>query len=360
MSTKAVGLRPLSGFPKILVIRRDNIGDLVCTTPIFRALRERYPAACIAALVNSYTWLVLENNPDIDRVFAYTKAKHRAHGISIFRIYWERLRLILRLRRMRFDYVILAAPGFLPRVLRLARLIRARHIVGFTDPARRGTHCIDMGVDYLPPHPRHETEDVFRVLAPLGIHGPPPPARVMTQPDEVAMVEALIRWQGWPTGALRVAVHISARKPGQRWAAERFIELVKCLHRMHSACFVLLWSPGDEKNPLHPGDAAKAREIIGALEGVPVTACPTHQLRRLIAALSLCDCVVCSDGGAMHLAAALGKPILCFFGNSDSVRWHPWRVPHVLLQPATLNVADISVDEAVEGFQKLLAAFNRA
>lgn len=360
MSTKAVGLRPLSGFPKILVIRRDNIGDLVCTTPIFRALRERYPEACIAALVNSYTWPVLENNPDTNRVFAYTKAKHRAHGISMLRVYWERLRLIFRLRRMRFDYVILAAPGFLPRVLRLARLIRARHIIGFTDPARRDSHYIDMGVDYLPSHPRHETEDVFRVLAPLGIHGPPPPARVTAQPDEVAMVEALIRPQGWPAGALCVAVHISARKPSQRWPTKRFIEFIKRLHKTYNATFMLLWSPGDEKNPLHPGDDTKAGEIIGALESVPVTACPTHQLRRLIAALSLCDCVVCSDGGAMHLAAALGKPILCFFGNSDSVRWRPWGVPHVLLQPTTLNVADISVDEAVEGFQKLLAALNRA
>lgn len=350
----------MSGFPKILVIRRDNIGDLVCTTPIFRALRERYPEAYIAALVNSYTWLVLENNPDIDMVFFYTKAKHRALGISIFRVYWERLRLILRLRRMRFDYIILAAPGFLLRVLRLARLIRARHIIGFTDPARRGTHYIDMGVDYPPSHPGHETEDVFRVLTPLGIHAPPPPTRVMTQPDEVAMVEALIRPQGWPAGAMRVAVHISARKPSQRWPTKRFIQFMKRLNRTYDATFVLLWSPGDEKNPLHPGDDAKAREIIEALEGFPVVACPTYQLAQLIAALSLCDYVVCSDGGAMHLAAALAKPILCFFGKSDSVRWHPWAVPHVLLQPTTQDVADISVDEAAEGFQKLLVSLNRA
>ncbi len=349
----------MSGTLKILIIRRDNIGDLVCTTPLFRALREHHPEAYIAALVNSYTRAVLENNPDIDAVFAYTKAKHRARGTGIFRIYWDRLWLILQLRRMRFDYVILAAPGFLPRVLRLARLIRPRHIIGFTDPAQRGMHYIDMGVSYLPSLPRHEAEDVFRLLEPLGIHGAPPPALVVAQPEEVTGVEAMLRQQGWATGALRIAVHISARKASQRWPAERFIQLIKRLHKTCNATFVLLWSPGDEENPLHPGDDAKAREIVGALEGVPVMACPTHQLARLVAALSLCDCVVCSDGGAMHLAAALSKPILCFFGNSDSVRWRPWAVPHVLLQPSSLNVIDISVDEAAEGFQKLLASLKR-
>lgn len=355
MSTKAAGLRPLSGFPKILVIRRDNIGDLVCTTPIFRALRERYPEACIAALVNSYTWPVLENNPDIDRVFAYTKAKHRAHGISIFRIYWERLQLILHLRRMRFDYVILAAPGFLPRVLRLARLIRPQHIIGFTSPAKSSAQHIDMSVGRRLSPPVHEIEDIFQLLGPLGIYGHPPSARVIARREEIAVISGMVRDRGLSSSALLVAVHISARKPSQRWPAQHFVDILSRLHKKNNACFILLWSPGDEKNPLHPGDDAKAKEIIDALEGAPVLARPTHQLAQLIAALSLCDSVVCSDGGAMHLAAALDKKILCFFGDSDAVRWRPWGVPHVLLQPSTRDVADISVEEAEEGFQRLLS-----
>src|SRR5262249_6206403 len=62
--------------PRSLVIRRDNIGDLVCTTPLIAALRRRYPEAWIAALVNHYAAPVLDNNPDLDAVFSYEKAKH--------------------------------------------------------------------------------------------------------------------------------------------------------------------------------------------------------------------------------------------------------------------------------------------
>lgn len=67
---------------KVLVVRRDNIGDLVCTTPLFTALRRRYPQAWIGALVNSYNAPVLERNPDVNEVFAYTKLKHLEKGAS--------------------------------------------------------------------------------------------------------------------------------------------------------------------------------------------------------------------------------------------------------------------------------------
>ena len=60
----------------------------------------------------------------------------------------------------------------------------------------------------------------------------------------------------------------------------------------------------------------------------------------------------------MHIAAALGKPILCFFGKSDRTRWYPWRTRHVLLQPPSLNVADIGVEQAASAFEQLLEGKN--
>jgi len=64
--------------------------------------------------------------------------------------------------------------------------------------------------------------------------------------------------------------------------------------------------------------------------------------------------VICSDGGAMHIAAAMGKPVLCFFGDSDATRWHPWGVPYRLLQPPSRDVADVGVESAVAAFDALL------
>ena len=85
--------------PRILIIRRDNIGDLVCTTPLIRALREQLPNAYIAALVTRYNMAVMEGNPDIDALFSYTKAKHLEPGESAIGIFWSRLKTIWTLRR---------------------------------------------------------------------------------------------------------------------------------------------------------------------------------------------------------------------------------------------------------------------
>jgi heptosyltransferase-3 len=112
-------------FPKILVIRRDNIGDLVCTTPLISALRRRFPQGWLGALVNSYNAPVLDGNPDLDEVFVYTKAKHRGDGESLPGILWRRLKMMRRLRAMELDDVIIATTSPQPRVVALARWLTA-------------------------------------------------------------------------------------------------------------------------------------------------------------------------------------------------------------------------------------------
>src|SRR3990172_6207808 len=98
-----------SAAQKILVIRRDNIGDLVCTTPLLRALRAQLPAARIVVLATRYNAAVLAGNPDVDSSCSYTKVKHRAAGESALSIYLQRIQTILALRRERFDWILL--PG---------------------------------------------------------------------------------------------------------------------------------------------------------------------------------------------------------------------------------------------------------
>ncbi|MDO8705753.1 MAG: glycosyltransferase family 9 protein [Sulfuricaulis sp.] len=346
--------RPIPETASFLIIRRDNIGDLVCTTPMIRALRQRFPQARIGVLVTSYNRQVVENNPDIDVVYAYMKAKHRDPGQGVLGVYWRRLRLMFELRRTHFDYAIIGGATFLRRALRLARMIRPRHIVGFTEPGKRGVRHIDVGVPYTLPHPMHEVEDIFRLLGPLGIQGPPPPMRVYPPPASLAQVDAAFREKHLPMEQV-VGVHISSRKLRNRWPAEKFIELIRRLSQTRHASFMLLWSPGSAANPRHPGDDEKARQIMNACDGIPILAYPTDRLDQLMAGLARCHAVICGDGGAMHIAAALHKPILCLFGSSDKTRWYPWGTEHILLQPASRNAADIEVDEAVSAFERLPA-----
>ena len=90
-----------SGYSKILFIRRDNIGDLVCTTPSIRAVREKYPDAKIGILVNTYNADTVSNNPDIDEVYIYEKAKHATdkNKLSVWR---SNLKVLLKIRKEKY------------------------------------------------------------------------------------------------------------------------------------------------------------------------------------------------------------------------------------------------------------------
>jgi ADP-heptose:LPS heptosyltransferase len=153
---------------RILIIRRDNIGDLICTTPLFAALREKYPQAYIAALVNSYNEPAIAGNPSLDAIFSYTKGKHAA-GESVWQAYLRRVRLIWQLRRMKFDYILLPNGGFAARALKLASLLAPHHIIGFVGD--QSSPKIDLPIPHGEGGKLHETEDVFRLLEPLGVSG---------------------------------------------------------------------------------------------------------------------------------------------------------------------------------------------
>ena len=337
-------LERLGKHPRILLIRRDNIGDLVCTTPMIAALRERFPEAYLAALVNSYNAPVLANNPALDEIFSYDKAKHASPDASRVRLWIERWRLIRRLRRMDFDLTLLATPAPTHHWFRLAKLAGARDTLAAIPSDGRLPRNVSIGVRM----PRdlgelHAVEQNWALLEALGIHGIPGPLHAYPDTALVTRVTNQLAQRFGPKCTPVIGLHISARKVGQRWPAERFVELAHLLYAQRECKFVLFWSPGSESNPAHPGDDEKAKKIIAATSDLPLLPWPTQTLPELIAGLAALDFLVCSDGGAMHLAAALDKPIICLFGNSDPVVWRPWGVPHRVIQPPSRVVADVSV-----------------
>lgn len=330
----------MSAALRILVVRRDNIGDLVCTTPLFTALRKRFPEAWIGALVNSYNAPVLQGNSDLSEIFAYRKLKHREAGDTVLSNVWTRYRLIAALRRMKLDYVLLA--GNAARASGLARVFGAKSVVGLTAPGKTAESA----------PAGHEVEITFRLAQSLGITSPPPAPTVI--PDELAVARLRCDIGMRLAGAGRlIGIHIGARKPSQRWPIERYAEVIRAVARRANTGVLLFWSPGAETDPRHPGDDEKAQALALELRNLPLVPVRTRELGELIAGLSLCDRLICSDGGAMHLAAALAKPIVCLFGRSDAARWHPWGVPHALLQPASRDVRDIEVGDVLGALRRL-------
>lgn len=312
--------------PRILILRRDNIGDLVCTTPLIDALRAQLPQAWIGALVTTYNAEVLARNPALDAVYAYEKLKHRSSGILSF--VKRRIGQVARLRSAKLDWVLVPVPA--PHTLKLARSLRPREVLAAAAVAPEGLH---------------EVERTFELGRGLGISGKPGPVRIFPDPEAIA---ALKRRHG--AGPF-TALHISARRPAQRWPFERYAALARELAK--EAALMLLWAPGAASNPGHPGDDEAALRVSELAANEKVHPVPTRDLTTLIAALALADRVVCPDGGAMHLAAALGKPVVALFGDSPVERWRPWGVPHRIVRPASGELAELGLEPVLEALGSL-------
>jgi ADP-heptose:LPS heptosyltransferase len=313
--------------PRFLIVRRDNIGDLVCTTPLIDALRERFPTAWLGALVNTYNAEVLARNPALDCVYAYEKLKHRQGSLVANVI--GRLQLGARLRAEKLDAVLV--PSATPQSLRIAAALRPKKLIAGDSSA---------------PGARHEVERAFALGASLGVHGTPGPMRIYPDIERAAQLKKRFSLE-----RPLVAVHISARRPAQRWPIERYRELVIELSK--TTRVLLLWAPGTGSNPRHPGDDDAAEEIPA---GESVVKLATPDLATLIAALSLADSVICPDGGALHIAAALGKPIVALFGDSPVERWRPWGVPHRVLQPPSGVLAGLPLSALLDAYHALIVA----
>jgi len=347
---------------RILVVRRDNIGDLVCTTPLIDALRAARPDAHIAALVNSYNAEVLARNPALDAVHAYTKLKHRAPGSSALAPLLARVGLIRRLRRERFDLAILARSGFDRHGLNFVRLLGIPRVIGFApaDGTPRGI------TDPLPVPDNarlHEVEAVWKLLSPLGIDAVPGPLRVFPDASRAKAWQQKVMRSGIHqdgTGTTPIlAVHVSAREPTRQLSVEKWIAYLHGLRaELPAVAIALFWSPGAEDDPRHPGDDAKAGRILHGCAGMGIIPCPTATLDELMAGLASCSAFVGADGGAMHVAVACGLPTVGLFENSPFklAHWYPWQVRHELVASPTFAIGDIEPQALVAATLRLLNA----
>ena len=163
---------------KVLVLKRDKVGDLLLTTPMLRVLREALPDARIEVLASDYNAWVLEGNRDVDRVRVYRRTRI-GNRISVTGAL-QQVALFARLRFEGFDVAIAAGGESSPRATRRARLMEAKRTVAYV-PAGEAR-----APDALaePAH-GHERDRVIALLAPLGIAAPGTPPLPAYDPPAV-------------------------------------------------------------------------------------------------------------------------------------------------------------------------------
>lgn len=324
---------------RILVIRIDFLGDMVCTTAFLHALKKKWPSAELHVLANKYNRGALLGNPDVDKVhtYVYSKQCERNERPGRLRALVDRVALVMRLRRLRFDLLVIPNGGMNKNSIQFARQLGVAdsrwHDESTEFDDRKPAHVRDRPL-------RHEALSGFALVPELG-QVDVQALRLHVSPDP----QLQAAWQqtlGVSTKA-RVGLFTSNNAQARRWGAEKWQDLAT---RLADRAEVVIF-----RDPAQRATAAESRSVVGR-EIRPST------VADLIAATSLLDAVVSADSAPVHIASALGKPVVAMFEDRPEKyrRWHPLGVPHVLLH-AGPRVDDIGV-EAVE--QAAMELINRA
>lgn len=336
---------------KILVIKRDKIGDLLLTTPMLAHLRASLPDAQIHVLATSYNAWVVADNPNIDRLWIYRRARtgRRMDIGAVLHQIWQRVQL----RREHFDVAIAAGGDFSPRALKRALAVGAKRTIAYCKAGQLGNPVSD---PLELPREKHEVERMLALLAPLGIAPPAAEIYPCYQPPATSHEFAgeWLKARGL-TARDYVVLGLGARRAKKQPSTEQILRWAARLKNQYRLDMVFMWTPGKGSDPLYPGDDEIAEPVVA--QKIPYI----HPFRGPIPpALGLiwhARASIFPDSGLMHFAAASPGGVLGLFAETD-VSPHPrqWgpRGPKAFYLDAEKSVTELSDEQVFEKLAPLL------
>lgn len=336
---------------RALVVRLDEIGDVVMTTPFLRELRRNLPDAWITLIVKPTVYNLVELCPYVNEVLTYdwnTPGRFwqlRRHGRAL-RLAWKHL--------WQHGYDLAILPRWDADHYHGTFLIyfsSASWRVGYSEKVNALKKHINRGFDCLLTHPlndsnlKHEVEHNLDVICYLGGYVQDDRLELWLSEEDETFAKRFLSKHEVKHDDLLIALAPGGGAPKRLWPVDRFAEVGSWLQNTYEAQLLVVGGPGEE--PL-------GKELEQALGRAVVNAVGRTTLRQTAALLKCCRLFVGNDAGPMHMAAALGVPVVelsCHprsgspWSANSPLRFGPWGVDHVVLQPLTSRPP--CVDECV-------------
>lgn len=295
-----MAVKSLPSASRILIRSPNWIGDAVMTTPAMGAIRDAFPDATLTVVAPPAVAQLFSPHPHCDRVLVFDKrGEHRG-----LRGLW---RFSRRLGREGFDLAVLFQNAFEAAAIAFLAGIPAR--LGYRTDGRGFllTHGVGLGRrEKLLHH-----ADYYRsLLERAGIRGGSRRLRLQCTETEKEYGRRLLaghrRWVGLNPGA--------AYGSAKRWLPGRFAEVADTLASRLGAAILITGGSGEEEI---------GRDIASAMRYPSLNLAGRTTVRELMAVIERCDLFVTNDSGPMHVAAALGVPIVALFGSTDPTTTAP-------------------------------------
>jgi ADP-heptose:LPS heptosyltransferase len=313
---------------RVLLVRQHNqMGDMVCATPCFRAVKETWPDAAVALVTAPVNQQVVAHNPHLDQVFLFAQGLWR-RPLAL----WRFLR---QLRGFGADLtIVLNSVSFSVTSAMLGLWSGARWVIG-GDGERLGSsvgRAYSLALPFEPELDRHSVQHSLAPLQAVGITTPDLSTVVVpsrAQRDEAARLVADLL----PPGPFW-SLHPGAGKRQNVWPPERMAAMARRAAAEGTAVLVL-HGPAD-------GEALAAmRRALGDPDAAaaPVVIAPSVSVGTAAALLERAARFLCNDTGIMHVAGAVGVPTVALFGPTDPALWKP-PSPLVVALRATARIED--------------------
>lgn len=279
----------------ILFITLSNIGDVILTTPVLWVLKNKYPDAKLNVLVGPKAAEIFQGNPNIHSTIIYDKHMSLSSKLSLVR----------QLRKIKFDLVVDLRNTILPF------LLRARKKIGLLSPAPKGIH--------------HKKQIHLWKLKSLGIDIDMEnvPFYLYYSKDDLEYAKKLLNTNGIPVSGRIVAVCPGARSTTKMWSAEGFAKVIDELSKLQDVKVILIGDIFDRERNYQVSLLCQAK---------PVDLSGKTSLMQLAALISLCNLLITNDSAPMHIATAIGVPVISLFGPTDPQKYGPQGKSDVIIR----------------------------
>jgi ADP-heptose:LPS heptosyltransferase len=327
----------------ILVLDFGQLGDVVLSLPALRAIRSRFPSARIIVAVGKPGAEVVHLSGYANETFVVDRVALRDGPklVSVARI----AKFVMRVRREKFDFVI------------DLHSLSETNLLGFLSGApkrlysRRPGRSLDYLANFEPRPPvekdhrkRHLIDRYLDVLIPLGMTNADRVPRLRTRSEDDLAIDKLLKKQKADTGAPLVGLFPGAGHASRCWPLERFAELADYLVRNDGVRPIVFVGPEE-------------CEMVRQMKTIfPQSTIILDQLTiaQLAAAQARLAVFVSNDTGPMHIAAAVGTPVILLLDRRAPRSYVPLGEQHRIIYSAT--IPEISVDQVYEATRTALAA----
>jgi heptosyltransferase I len=286
---------------RICLVRLSALGDVVMTLPLVRAIQAHLPEAKLTWVIAGGAYPLVSALADEGIEFVVLD---KPRGLQDYAEFHHRM------SDRRFDVLLCLQAAW--RANWLYPMVRAERKIGFAADRAKDLHWLFVR-ETIEPRRVHNVDQFLQFAEKLGVPVPAEPEwRLPVDPAATA----------WAAQALPakpfLALNPCASKVSRNWSAENYAAVVRELQRRHGLAVVLLGGPAREERLM-------AQKINTALDGGALDLVGRTNVPQMVAVLARCRLLLAPDTGAVHIANALGRPVVGLYVASRCVRTGPYR-----------------------------------